>query len=349
MKTNHLVFLLCFVSILGSSCGLFDRIPDFNDGCLKEGNDKLVFETLVGPDTTHPSKVSIFFKLDDTDGYGIPNLTENDFGFYEKGANDDCHLLISSSEAERKIIKAPQEFQYNVTLVLDLSGSVVKDHLVELQKAAIEFIEIAESGAASSRLQMEIWWFDGEEALHSLVPLTNDFSLMKSGVNNILPSISTDNSTDLYGGIIQAVAATESSLNNLPTNIISGSSIIIFTDGKDRAQRETQANVVSTIMNADERISFYTIGLGSEIVKSDLKTIGQDGFIYAKNEDDLIESFTDLGLIVTSEANSYYFFEYCSPVRSGKVSLMIQAKYKSKKGELEIEYDATDFSGGCSL
>lgn len=349
MKTYQLVFLFCFTSISWIGCGLIDSLPFGDQGCMRPGNGELVFETLSGPDTLHPSKVFISFKLEDPDGKGIAYLTENDFEFYERGINDSCYLLISSNEADRNIRDNQQEFQYNVTLVLDLSGSVVDNHLVELQKAAVDFIEIAEEGKASVRLKMEIWWFDGEEELKSLVPLTDDFTLLKSSVNNILPSISTDESTDLYGGVMQAITATEASLQSLPPNIKSGSALVIFTDGKDRAQRKTRAEMLAEIMNADEKIEFYTIGLGSEIDKSDLKAIGKDGFEYARNEDKLIKAFSELGKTVTDDANSYYFFEYCSPVRNGSPSLTIQAKHKNKKGELEVIYDADGFSGGCSL
>ncbi|MEL7532803.1 MAG: hypothetical protein AAFN10_15905 [Bacteroidota bacterium] len=139
MKTSFLIFLFLGIATFWVGCASFGGL----DACFTGAGTGITFQTLIGPDTAHPGKVSIFFKLDDKDGNGVANLTEDDFSFYEQGVNDDCHLLVSESEAARKIIKSPQEFQYNVTLVLDLSGSVVQNSLDNLKKAASDFIDIS--------------------------------------------------------------------------------------------------------------------------------------------------------------------------------------------------------------
>lgn len=348
MKLFYFILLLLLIGLTSTGCPEPEEGPD--PGCRQEEDSEGInFQLLAGPDTIHPSKVSVFFKLDDDEGNSVPNLTEEDFSFFEKGLNNNCHLSLSADEAARKIIKSPQVFQYNTTLVLDLSGSVINNNLVELKEAALEFIDVVLPDTVNSGFNMEIWWFDGEDLLHQLVPITDDKILLRDGINSINSSISNDNSTDLFGAVIKSVDVTETSLNNISSGIISSASVVIFTDGRDRAQRYLRAAAIDAINNANQTISFFTIGLGSEINQEDLRNIGKDGFKLATNLSELVSSFLEIGKLVTDEANSFYNFEYCSPSRNGVSELIIQTFYNGKRGQLKIQYEATNFSGGCVL
>lgn len=342
-----LLFLFCLFTIF-ISCDKKNK-PDPNNDCWKNPGTQLKFLLLSGPNVDPPSKVSIFFKLDDAEGAPIPRLSEEDFSFFEQGINDECPTLVSIDEADRKIKNSPQVFQYNTVLVLDLSGSVINSSLEELKMAANSFIDVVIPDTLNSGFGMGIWWFDGEDRLNNLVPLTDDISELKAGITSIDPSISNDNSTDLFGAVIKSVEATESILSNIATNVISSASIVLFTDGRDRAQRYTRQQAYDAVDDASNRITIFTIGLGNEINLDDLRSIGKDGFKQAEGLESLIETFSEVGDLVVDEANSYYNFEYCSPIRNGNANLIIQAKSDNKQGYLEISYDGTGFSGGCEL
>ncbi|MFT7151205.1 MAG: hypothetical protein ACI82Q_003083, partial [Nonlabens sp.] len=66
-----------------------------------------------------PSNVSVFFRVEDGAGNGVAGLNEDDFLIYENGS------VISEFEATRKIQPNEQVFDYHITLMLDLSGSVL--------------------------------------------------------------------------------------------------------------------------------------------------------------------------------------------------------------------------------
>ncbi len=351
----HIPMSLFIVSFLAlCSCGSDDEVMVEDDmmifdACWQEPNPQIEFQLLSGPDVELPSKVSIFFKLDDLSGNPIPRLTEDDFTFYEEGINDDCPTLVSVDEAKRKIVNSPQLFQYNTTLVLDLSGSVINNNLDNLKMAATSFVEVVMPDTLNSGFGMGIYWFDGEDQLNNLVPLTDDRTALIDGINSIDASISNDNSTDLFGAVIRSVAETEQILNNIPTNVISSASIVLFTDGRDRAQRYTRSEAYSAVDNASDLISMFSIGLGNEINIDDLQKIGKDGFRQAQDLSNLISTFSEVGALVTDEANSYYNFEYCSPIRNGSADLIIQANTTIGRGFIQFDYDGTGFTGGCDL
>jgi len=345
--------ILKFVWIAGLFIGLTlisckedaEKVPD---DCWDQPSNDLVITPLSPTEVTLPSKISVFFKLDDKDGKPVPNLSESAFSIYEQGLNDDCPLVVSQFEAERKISEKEQVFSYHTLLLLDLSGSVVDSFLPDLQTAAREFINQIIPVDSGGVTRMGIWWFDGAENLHELVPITTDQSELLAGIDGITPAITNDNSTNLYGAVTQIVPVAEQILAN--TEIITGVSTVIFTDGRDRANRVPRQTAYDAVETADPSINFFTIGLGGEINQNDLEQFGKDFFASASNVAQLSETFLGIAQLVNDEANSYYLFEYCSPIRNGASNtLILEVNAKNKKGFLETSFDATGFTGGCSL
>lgn len=344
MKNN--LFLISFLALMVfvfTACkrDVVEPIPN--------QNENLVI-TLLDEFTSFPAKVSVFFKVDTKDGKPVAGLLDSDFTIFEKGRNDENERAISVDEAARQISPNSQVFSYNSLLLLDLSASVTNNNLDVLKNASTQFIENVMPATMDSSVQMGIYWFDGENKLHELIALTNDKPALKSAIASIDKSISVDNSTDLYGAVIKGTdLANDILIAN--QNIITASSIIIFTDGTDQAARFTRQSAYDAVKKADSKISYYTIGLGSEIDQTVLKTIGKTSAVFADNIDQLVEKFEEIALSVSNEANSYYLFEYCSPKRdgSGTSELRISVKKGNDKGSAKTTFDATGFKGGCSL
>ena len=332
-----------------------DDLP-FSD-CFREpdGNTNLVINVLEGPTVTLPSKVSVFFKVTDTNDNPVGYLTPENFVIYEKGLNDQCHRQISQTEAPRVISGKEQVFNHTTMLVLDLSGSVLQLNLEPLKNAAIDFIDAIMPDTLDESTKMGIWWFDGEDVLHSLVPVTASKSNLKLGILAIDPSISNDASTDLYGAIIKAAAEAEFILaNNQTGDKIAAASVVIFTDGTDRASRYLKDAALAAVNTLPPDITFFTIGLGSEINAQELGTFGRNGFSAAGDVAQLAQIFNNVATSVSNEANSYYLFEYCSPIRSGTDNgLIIEAFFNNSNGtrfgNFQTTFDATGFGGGCDL
>ncbi len=350
-------FLLSLLSILFLTFGCNDDELPFND-CFQEpkGNTNLTINVLEGPTVTLPSKVSVFFKLTDSNGNPVGYLTPDNFNIYEQGLNDQCHRVISETEAARKISGKEQIFNHTTMLVLDLSGSVLQQNLEPLKNAAVDFIESIMPDTLDDSTKMGIWWFDGEDVLHELVPVTSSKSTLNLGILSVDANISNDASTDLYGAVIKSADIASDLLTaNQSGDIIAAVSVVLFTDGRDRANRYLKADAQAAINSSPLDITFFTIGVGSEIDNVELAAFGRNGFVAGADASQLSNIFESVASQVGNEANSYYLFEYCSPIRNGTDNgLIIEASFsasnsETKFGFLKTTFDATGFSGGCQL
>ena len=301
--------------------------------------------TIENQFTNLPSNVSVFFKVQDGGGKGKSGLKEADFNIYENGS------LISEFEAARKIQPNEQVLDYNIMLLLDLSGSILSSqNLGPLKSAAKSFIDEvvpSEGEVSAGAVKVEIWWFDGSQNIKQLQPITSNTTTLKTAIDNINASMSSDNSTNLYGAVIQSVGiATQRLGQSQELDKFGSNSVVIFTDG---ANRSTKGQALEAVRKADPSISFYTIGLGGEIDEPVLKEIGKTSFVSAVNIGELLDKFKEIGDLINSKANSYYLLEYCSPKRSGSNQLTIEVVQGNLKGSAKTIFDASDFNGSCNL
>ncbi len=360
MKTLFsLPFIFCV--LLLSSCSNADDDVSFNintdglgkgqpvDKCLDLGENQLIL-SIQEQFTSLPGKVSILFKVSDSGGNPVAGLEASQFTIYEQGRNDDCFNTISASESFARISPNSQVFRNNTLLVLDLSNSVLSNSLEELKTASISFIENVMPPTPSNSFNMAIYWFDGEDELHLLNPLSASKEELIAAVNGITQDISNDPSTDLYGAVIKSTElAAELLTQSTSDNIIGAASVVLFTDGTDQASRYTESAALNKVQQADPNISFFTIGLGAEIDTQVLSDIGKTFSVFASNKEELETTFNDISLRVSQQANSFYLFEYCSPKRdgSGENNLAIQVVDDSRQGAVQTQFDATGFTSGC--
>lgn len=337
-------FLACLLVLFAACNSDDDPRDDFLNGDLKI--------EILDQYTSNPAKVSIFFKVDEKDGAPVAGLTENNFTIYEKGRNDMDFDSISAFEAERKISAKGQIFLHNTLLVLDLSGSVTNNSLAELKDAAKAFIDETMPMDASDVYSMSIYWFDGSDSLYQLVADTRDNTVLKAGIDNLNAGMSNDNSTDLYGAVLKSQVVAEDRIAYFQQqDIIHAVSVVVFTDGTDRAGRHAKDDALNAVRSASTGISYFTIGLGAEIDQPVLEEIGSAGHVFASDRNELTVKFREIAGLVWAEANSYYLFEYCTPKRdgSGVNELRLEVRKDNKKGAEDTSFDATGFGGGCSL
>ncbi len=363
----NMKYLLKFLSLLCAfilfvSCGNAEDDVNFDinqsgslgqgntvDECLNLGESDLVL-SIQDQFTTLPGKVSIFFKVSDNNGSPVPGLTAEQFTIYEQGRNDECFNTISASESFARISPNSQIFNNNTLLVLDLSNSVLSSSLDELKSASTSFINNVMPAVEEISFKMAIYWFDGEDELHLLNPLTASKDELLTAIESISPTISNDPSTDLYGAVIKSSSIAAELLNESTIeNIIGATSVVIFTDGTDQASRYSEQEALKKVNEANSNISFFTIGLGSEIDTQILMEIGNTYSVFAGNKEELETTFNDISLRVNEQANSFYLFEYCTPKRdgSGENNLAIQVINGSLQGAVQSKFDATGFTGGC--
>src|SRR5690606_511932 len=190
-----------------------------------------------------------------------------------------------------------------------LSNSVLSTSLEELKLASTSFIEQVMPSTPSDEFKMEFYCVDGEDKLHELNPLTTDRTELITANDGSNTDISNDPSTDLYGAVIKATdSATAILEENKKEEILAAASVVIFTDGSDQAARYSKDNAINKVQNADENISFFSIGLGSEIETNILDKIGKNGSAYAANKEELEDTFEEISEDVEGQANSFYLF-----------------------------------------
>ena len=362
MKSILKFTALFLVISLSFSCGNADDDVNFQlnfgdglgkgkpvDPCLNLGDSDLVL-SIQEEFTTLPGKISILFKVSDTDANPVSGLSADKFTIYEQGRNDECFNTISASESKARISPNSQIFSNNTLLVLDLSNSVLSSSLEELKSASVSFVDNVMPSAANESVKMAIYWFDGEDELHLLNDLTSSKEELTTAINGITDDISNDPSTDLYGAVIKSTdIASQLLAASTQGGKIGAASVVIFTDGTDQASRYTEAAALQKVDAADPNISFFTIGLGAEIDTQVLTDIGKTFSVFAGNKEELETTFNEISLRVSERANSFYLFEYCTPKRdgSGENNLAIQVVDGSRRGAVQTKFDATGFTAGC--
>ncbi|MCE7994585.1 MAG: VWA domain-containing protein [Roseivirga sp.] len=338
MKRKHLRLLVLFTLTTGilTACGGDD------------GENPTLNVNIENQFVNLPSNVSVFFQVTDAAGNGQAGLSAGDFNIYENGS------LVSEFEAVRKIQPNERIFDYNIMLLLDLSGSVLgSENLTSLKQAANGFVDevLPHEGASSAgAIKMEVWWFDGSENIKLLQPATDSRADLTGAIAGINANMSSDNSTNLYGAVIQGVEVASQRLSQTrQLDEIGSSAVVIFTDGTDQANRASKGQAIEAVRNADRDIAFYTIGLGGEIDENVLGEIGKTSFVSAVNIGELLNSFREIGDLINNRANSFYLLEYCSPKRSGNNQLTIEVVRGSLKGSATANFDASNFNGSCNL
>lgn len=324
------------IALLLQACG------DLGTG-LESDNGGLVL-TVIETTTTMPSKVFVTFKVKTDEGEPVPGMDVRHFTVSDNGVID------SEFESNKMILPKPGRFLASVALVLDLSGSITQtEALTTLKSASSSF---AQDVAVLEGVEMGVWWFDGEEALKELVDFTTDPAVIVAAIDEISADISSDNSTNLNGAIVQGIDRVEERLNDVRLQKVAQvGAVVFFTDGTDRANRTSEDIALQSVATAAEKaISVYSIGLRGEINEEFLGDVGIDGSGFADGLDGLVTEFRGIAQHIQDEVASYYILAYCSPVRSGIDNrLVIRGEWVGRSGHLETRYSAVGFKGGCIL
>ena len=304
--------------------------------------------TLIEDSTRPPANVSVLFKVDTDDEKPVANLTSSDFDIFEN------RQLVSPFEADLTILPKTGQFQYSIILLLDLSGSILaSESLDPLKEAARRFVEalVAPSDDVGyGEIELGIWWFDGRADLDSLVAFEIDPDALKEAVGEINEDMTVDNSTNLYGAVVQGLELAGQRVTALRRKeVVAAGSVVLFTDGTDQANRVSRSDALRAVGRAGQDLSVYTIGLGGEIDDETLQAIGVDGFASAANFEELVPKFQEIARLVRNEAGSYYLLEYCSPKRDGNNELGIRVNDGEDAGVLTTQFSAAEFTSGCRV
>jgi hypothetical protein len=271
--------------------------------------------------TSLPCYVDAMFQVADLDGYGITDLTTDDFVVLEDNAQ------VSPTESGMVIKKkSASPYTFKTVLMLDNSSSVTAN-LSQIKEAADTLINNIISGQ-----EVTVYVFSDSTKL--LCDFTSDKTALISAVNSIGAGYA---STDLYGA---AVIGLNRWTDNYSTTLIEQGALILLTDGSDTQGSHSLGEVIT----AKGSKSVYCVGLGSEIDTVALTEIGTNGYIKVSNVSALKEKFIAIQEQIDKFANSFYWLNYQSPKRGDVLhSLQLSIKDNPYNSAISNTFSSTGF------
>ncbi len=303
------------------------------DACLK-------FDLLEGR-AEEPSKVYLFFSLRNCSGEPRDGLSADDFEIFE----DDEY--ISEYESDQTILPSPKLYTMSTVVLLDVSGSILgADALPSVKTSAKAFIDAV---AGEDGQEVAVYLFDGREDLLPVSAFTKDTTELHAAIDalsqgSITSDPAYDKSTNLNGAVRKGLTTLDNRRQSIDSEALFTGSLVVFTDGTDRAERVSDSSAASAVAVSDHAV--FSIGLGGEIDEYHLRKLGKDRFLWAENVGELNASFGQIAAAIDSESKKYYVLGYCSPKRAGSHTVTLQVK--GHDGELDFAFSAQGFGPGCS-
>jgi len=282
-----------------------------------------------------PNNVWVFFTVQKGDD-PVGGLTADDFKIYE----DDEEV---SKFESKQVIQNPEVAAVMYTMLLvDMSGSVTEsgqaDSLVDAAKSF--------SDRVGKTQKVGVYAFDGSEKLHSVTPFTEAQGSVQGGLEGLRKFKAKDPSTNLHGAVVEGLRELKSSLDKEKKPLKFGT-LVVFTDGTDRAARVTRDDMMKEINDEKyEHYEIYAIGVGAEIGKSHLEDIGRNGTELATDQAKVKEAFDKVAAKLEAHMKRFYLLSYCSPSRKGEHKVRIEAHGKGDNGgsgSLEYKFVADGF------
>ncbi len=233
--------------------------------------------------------VTIYTYVTDDEGEIVDNLHTSDFDITEI-LNDGSVVKGNITD----VYKMLGEEKVNVNLVMDASGSMYGDRMMQAKNAAKTFLNTM---SLDNGDRVEIISFD------DYVYLDQGFTSDAAALHAAIDGISTDGSTALYDAIYSGI---------LQTYYESGAKCVIaFTDGEENASSYTFADVVDIARNTG--IPVFIIGIGDYSYDAQtLRSLAEQcsGEYYSANDSDIQTILQDIYISIYREQQDYYIVEY---------------------------------------
>lgn len=288
---------------------------------------------LIDASVQRPSNIAVYFTVDTAEGDPVPGLTAESFRIYEDGQP------VSVLESKQTILNAEVAATHYTLLLVDMSGSVTESGDVPI---------IVESARTfSDRVQkfqkVAVYAFDGSTEIRQIAGFTSGPGAA-SGVDQLASFKARDPSTNLNGAVVKGIDVLHRQMSTSTTPLTFGT-LVVFTDGTDRAHRVTREKLEEVLDDTD--IDVLVIGVGAEIDGSELRAIGRSGAIVSKDRAQIASSFDTAAARVEAFSKRYYLLGYCSPARAGEHMLRIETTVGGRNGALEYKFDARGFGPNC--
>ncbi len=309
-------------------------------GALPEGDGAYVAFESLDFSYADNSVVNLLFRARDQRGEPLDTLYLSDLQILEDGA------AVSADESLQALL--PEDslpYVLQTAIVMDISASIDAQELAQMITAVRGLI--ANSGSSTgllSRQRVALYTFDS--TVRRVVSFTDDEAVLNLALDSVRTSGTL--STDLFGAV-QYVA---NDINNrYSVNDIVEGAIIVVTDGRDTANRVSQAQALAAI----EDVAVFTVGVGQDVDANALAALGNEGSESAASYDALFQALQAIQLRLERWLGSLYNLNYASPKRraEGGISnsdhefqlrVVNNSNSNAATGELTHTFNAYNFS-----
>jgi hypothetical protein len=289
----------------------------------------------MGSSVQKPSNVAVYVKVNDG-REPVTGLAIENFNIYEN------EQLISPEETKQTLLAREVAALHKVLLLVDMSTAGTDAQNRQISRAVANFVTLTRKTQA-----VTVYAFDGGPKIH----LIGDFPKGESGPSE-LPELDnfkvSDTSRNLNGAVLEGIKELGARLMSEHKQIRVGTLVVIAT-GPDRAARVTDEQMVGAVDATNEQVIAIGIGDGKTY---ELDAIGKDGVDWVPSLGGLGPALDDAATKVQSLMERYYLLSYCSPARAGMRRLKVEVVHttlegEERKGNLELDFDATGFGPGC--
>jgi hypothetical protein len=288
---------------------------------------------MVDASVRKPSNVAVYFTVDTHNGQPVANLTPQDFRIYED------KQPVSMLESKQTILQPEVAAIHYTLLLVDMSGSVVDSgDMPSLIQAASTF-----GDRVGPYQKVAVYTFDGSPHLSPVVSFGGN---VRAGVAALGSRRPRDPSTNLNGAVIEGIRVLEQQMQHAPVPLRFGT-LVVFTDGTDRAHRATAEDVERTLDAAGPMFETYVIGAGQEVDAKQLSRIGRSGTFASQNRADVQHGFDEISARIEAASKKFYLLSYCSPSRAGEHEVEVEANAAGTSGRLAYRFNANGFGPNC--
>jgi len=278
-----------------------------------------------------PSNVAVYFTVHTDGGDPLPGLTADRFTIMEDGSN------VSALEAKQTILNPEVAASHYTLLLVDMSGSVTASGDVPVIVQAAQ----AFAGRVQQYQKIAVYTFDGAADIHEMAGFA---ATADAGLAKLAEYKAADPSTNLNGAIVAALKVLHRQLGTATTPLAFGT-LVVFTDGSDRAARVTRDQLHDVLDK--NTLDIMVIGVGAEVDGSELRSIGKSGTILSKDRKQIASAFEKAAERIEGFSKSYYLLGYCSPARAGQHTVRIETTLDKARGYVEYKFDAKGFGPNC--
>ena len=285
---------------------------------------------------TPPGQVAVHLTASTSEG-PLDNLNSSDFAIYEDGT------LVGASESRQTLLDPDLVTSFHTVLLLDLGGNQQPAEREALSRATATFVDHVRPTQPVS-----VFAFDGSSTPQLLAEFPQQQPAVPVGsVPEVVAYQVRDSSRDLRTNTLEGLKQLNARLTEAPKPIRAGT-LVVFTQGPDLAGR-MEEEMFYRYVNATNS-AVVAISLGEPA--NEVEQLGTDGLVQLGNILNAGVAFDDAASRVVAIKQGHYLLSYCSPARSGRRLLRIEANAidsegYERKGHIELEFDSTAFGPGC--